>query len=81
MDVSVEKPWDGVVDTLVRSGRYASPRAVVEEGLRLVEEREQKREWLRAKLQKAIDDGGSYTDEEIGAALDAEAERLRAEGF
>jgi antitoxin ParD1/3/4 len=81
MDVSVGKAWDGMADTLVRSGRYASATEVVEAGLRLVGEQERKLDRLRAKLQKAIHEAGSRTDGEVGAVLDAEEERLKAEGL
>lgn len=81
MDVSVGESWDGMVDTLVRSGRYASATQVVEEGLRLVEAREKKLDWLRTKLQKAIDEGGEVSEDEMDAALGAAAEELRREGY
>lgn len=80
MDVSLNKPWDGMVDTLVHSGCYGSPREVIEEGLRLVEARERQREWLRAKLQKTTGEGGSYTDEDMEAYLDGIERKLEAEG-
>ncbi|KAB0682683.1 type II toxin-antitoxin system ParD family antitoxin [Aureimonas leprariae] len=80
MDVSVGKSWDGMVDTLVRSGRYASPAEVVEEGLRLVKEREKQLDWLRARLQDALEKGGSHTDEEVEAYLDDIERKLVVEG-
>lgn len=81
MRVIVEDAWQGLVETLVETGRYPSAREVVEDGLRLLQERERKLDWLREKLGRSISEGGSFSDEEVGAALDAEAERLRAEGY
>ena len=80
MEVSVGRSWDGMVDTLVRSGRHASATQVVEERLRLEEEREKQRDRLRARSQKAIDGGGSSTDEEVGVHLDDLERKLQAEG-
>jgi antitoxin ParD1/3/4 len=64
---SIGKHFEDLIDTLVESGRYATASDVVREGLRLVEEREERRraklEALRAEIQQGFDSGPM---EEIG---------------
>lgn len=81
MNVSIGPRWEKFIEEAVEDGRYSSASEVVREGLRLVEEREAKLSALRETLQRSIAAGGSYTDEEIGEFLDAEAEKLAKEGF
>ncbi|HWB49412.1 MAG TPA: type II toxin-antitoxin system ParD family antitoxin [Stellaceae bacterium] len=71
MNVSIGKRWEDFVGELVASGRYGSSSEVVREGLRLVEEREAKLTALRKRLDAAIERGGSFTDEEVGATIEA----------
>lgn len=80
MEISVSKHRESMVDQLVQEGRFSSASEVVEEGLRLVEEQQKKLQWLRSTIQKALDDGGDYSDKDIRAALDAEEARIVAEG-
>lgn len=79
MSVSLNRKWQAFVDEAVRSGRFPSSEAVVEQGLRLVAEQESRLAELRAYIDAAIAEGGSYTDEEIGAELNARAARINAE--
>jgi antitoxin ParD1/3/4 len=65
----------------VDDGRYGSASEVVREGLRLVEEREAKLAALREMIQASIAEGGSYSDDEVGAYLAEEAEKLKREGY
>ena len=64
---SVGKHFEGLIQTLIESGRYATASEIMREGLRLVEEREQQREAklaaLRAEVQKGLDSGPA---EEVG---------------
>ena len=69
--VSLDQRSQDVVDGLVRDGRYASAEEVVREGLRLVEANEAKLQELRATLNEAIAKGGSYTSEDVMAAVKA----------
>jgi antitoxin ParD1/3/4 len=58
---SIGKHFEELIDNLVESGRCATANEVMREGLRLVEEREERRkaklEALRAEIQKGFDSG------------------------
>lgn len=58
---SIGKHFEDLIYNLVESGRYATASDVMREGLRLVEEREERRkaklEALRAEIQKGFDSG------------------------
>ncbi|MCP1388389.1 type II toxin-antitoxin system ParD family antitoxin [Corynebacterium sp. TA-R-1] len=49
--------YDHFISHLLESGRYASASEVLREGLRLVEEREQRFEALRAAIEEGLDSG------------------------
>jgi antitoxin ParD1/3/4 len=65
MDVPVGPYWESFVETSVAEGRYASAVDVVNEGLRLVEERDQKLKALRETIQASIARGGSHSVEDV----------------
>jgi antitoxin ParD1/3/4 len=69
MNVSVGTRWEKWIEAMLVDGRYGSASEVVREGLRLVEEREQKLAALRETVQASIARGGSNTDEEVAAAI------------
>lgn len=81
MNVSIGDRWEAFVADIVKAGRYGSASEVVREGLRLVEEREQKLRALRAMLDKSIAEGGAVSDADIDAAIEAKSAQLTKEGF
>lgn len=81
MNVSMGRRWEGFVDQMVKEGRYGSASEVVREGLRLVEERETKRQALRETLTASIARGGENGPDDIEAAIERTAEELRHDAF
>jgi len=79
MNVSVGENWENFVETVVKEGRYGSVSEVGREGLRLVEEREAKLKSLRETIQAAIAVGGSLTDEEVEANIEASFDNWESE--
>ena len=74
---SIGKHFEGMIETLIESGRYSTASEIMREGLRLVEEREERHkarlEALRAEIQKGFDSGPA---EEIGDMF----VRIKAQG-
>ena len=81
MNVSIGQRWEKFIEQAVQDGRYGSASEIVREGLRLVEEREAKLSALRETIQQSIAGGGDISDDELDAALEAAAQRLREEGY
>ena len=81
MNVSVGERWEDFVETVVKSGRYGSASEVVREGLRLVEEREEKLKALRERVEASIARGGHNTDADVERRIDAVAKELRKAGY
>jgi len=81
MNVSLGDRWEAFVADIVKRGRYGSASEVVREGLRLVEEREEKLKALQAMLDKSLTQGGEATEQDIDAAIEAKAAELAKEGF
>lgn len=67
MDISIGEHWEGFVADVVKDGRFGSANDVVDEGLRLLQEREAKQQALRETLEASIARGGSHTSEDVMA--------------
>jgi antitoxin ParD1/3/4 len=74
---SIGKHFESLIESLIKSGRYSTASEVMRDGLRMIEEREQRRqaklEALRAEIQKGFDSGPA---EEIGDMF----ARIKAQG-
>ena len=65
MNVSIGKRWENYIDELLNAGRYGSASEVMREGLRLVEERENKLAALRQTIDASILKGGSNSSQDV----------------
>jgi antitoxin ParD1/3/4 len=74
---SIGKHFEGLIEGLIESGRYSTASEVMRDGLRMIEEREERRnaklEALRAEIQKGFDSGPA---EEVGDMF----ARIKAQG-
>jgi antitoxin ParD1/3/4 len=80
MDIKLGSRWDALVREAVQSGRFASAEDVVNEGLRLLEERERRLGEVRDEIAAALTEEGEVSEEELDAALAAKAAELQARG-
>jgi antitoxin ParD1/3/4 len=71
MNISIGKRWEAYIEELLAEGRYASASEIMREGLRLVEEREQKLSALREKLDASIERGGSHSIDDVRSSVKA----------
>lgn len=81
MNVSVGERWEAFVADIVKAGRYSSASEVMREGLRLVEEREERLAWLRDKVNASIERGGANNHAEVRRRLAAVAQELEDQGY
>ena len=77
MNVSIGERWQAFVDDIVKQGRYGSASEVVREGLRLVEEREEKLKALRETINASIERGGSHSPDDVRAFVRAKMNALQ----
>jgi antitoxin ParD1/3/4 len=58
---SIGKHFEGLIESLIEGGRYSTASEVMRDGLRMIEEREERRkaklDALRAEIQKGFDSG------------------------
>ncbi|MBN9787949.1 type II toxin-antitoxin system ParD family antitoxin [Pseudonocardia sp. TMWB2A] len=71
MNLSIGERWEDYIDQLLQQGRYGSASEIVREGLRLVEEREQKLAALRARIEASIAEGGAHSIEDMRGSVKA----------
>ena len=74
MTVDLGDRLEGVVEDLIRNGRYQSKSEVLREGVRLVQEREAQLASLEAAIKRGVADlkaGRLLTEEEVFAELEA----------
>lgn len=75
MAIQISKAAKAIIDNAVASGQYASPEAVIEAGLALIAQRDEAQQRLREEIRRAIEEGGSLTDEEVAAGIEAELDQ------
>ena len=81
MNVSIGERWQAFVDDIVKQGRYGSASEVVREGLRLVEEREEKLKAWRETINASVERGGRCDDGDLDAALAETSNKLAQAGY
>jgi antitoxin ParD1/3/4 len=63
---SIGKHFEAFIESLIASGRYSTASEIIRDGLRIIEEREQRREakleWLRAAIQEGLDSPSEEVD-------------------
>lgn len=80
MNISLEGRSKEIVEHLVETGRYASPRDAVDDLLRWYDEQESHTAALRTKAQMASAEGGEVSEAELDASLAESMEMLKREG-
>lgn len=81
MRVTIGPRSEGSASEVVEQGRFRSADEWHCVRLRLVEEREAKREALQETLKAAIAEGGEHNDDAASDAIEARAQELIKEGL
>jgi antitoxin ParD1/3/4 len=81
MNISLDERFTPLVESLIKSGRYASAEDVLRRAMLLVEAEEAKLEALRAQINASIAAGGENTIEDIDRAIAEMDEELKREGY
>jgi antitoxin ParD1/3/4 len=78
-DLRLERYFVAFIEDMIARGRFSSPTAVVQAGLRLLEEHESRVEALRAALQEGEDSGWieDFDFDKFLAEMHAEAARKK----
>ncbi len=72
MNITIDEHFDQFIREQVSSGRFQNADEVVLESLRMFEIQGATFQALRAHVQAALAEGGSYTDDEVSAFLAAD---------
>jgi antitoxin ParD1/3/4 len=79
---SIGKHFEGLIESLTESGRYSTASEVIRDGLRMIEEREERRkvklEALRTEIQKGFDSGPAEEIGDMFARIKSEGRKRRA---
>lgn len=81
MNIAISERWEKFVEDTVEQGRFASATEVVQEGLRLVAEREAKLKALREMIAESIAAGGAIDDDDLDVEIQSWTAELRKEGI
>lgn len=72
MSYSIGAHFEQFIQEQIANGRYNNASEIVREGLRLMEEKEMRIQSLRHHITQAIEQGGSYSDQEVDVLLNRE---------
>lgn len=75
--ITLTDEQEKLVAEKMQSGDYASEKAVIEAGLRLLDERDRQLKQLRAEIQKGIESGEPIPAEQVFARIE---KKLEAQG-
>ncbi len=83
MHITLTPQQVAIIESAVHSGLFASPDEVINTGLRVIQEREQRLIKLRAIVQESLadDESEDIGSEEMQALIDQWGEEAKAQGF
>lgn len=71
MNITIGSRWKELIAEAMETGRYASEEDVVNEGLRLVAEKERQLRDLRVLIEDSFSEEGGETVDDVIAAVEA----------